>query len=467
MKPVSSRFLGLVAAVGLAACGGEEARPPAVAPPPPPPVVSTSAPAPIADAPPVDDGDVTTATVAGIHVLVQRMPGAAFAAGQLYIRGGTRNWTAANAGIEQLAFSVAASGGTRSLEKTAFSRRLAALGASISAGTRNDFSSLEMKAPREAWDDAFALLADVFESPALPSSEIELTRTQMISQLHHEQEDPDGQLWTLERQQIFGGHPYANRPTGTLESVASIQGRELASYLDKLREKGRLVFVAVGDLEPAHVADQVRRAYGSLPHGSYVESPLPPLVFDAPHLVTKERKLPTNYCQSVFLVPHWSDPDWVTAQVAVHAYGWRLWQEVRTKRNLTYAVSAYVDGEFMHPFGTMYVTAVDPNAAMKVMLDEARRLRDERIPDQELAGFKADYLTGYLVRHQTPDGRAGALGEAYLYAGDWHLARTLPDKVRAVTAADIQAFARTYLGHLQAAVVGDPAKVDGALFTGL
>jgi len=462
--------LGVVAtaSLGFLACGGEEAaRPPVMAPAPPPATSTTTAATPGADAPPVTDGDVTTATVDGIQVVVQRMPGAAFAAGRLYVRGGTRNWTAANAGIEQLALSVASSGGTKSLDKTAFSRRLAALGASISADPRNDFSALAVKAPRAAWDDAFALLADVFENPALPPSEIELVRTQMLAGLHHEQEDPEGQVWTLLRKQIFAGHPYANRPTGTIESVGSIQAQDLPPYMDKLRETSRLVFVAAGDLDPQRVVDQVRAAYGSLPRGSYAESPIPPLVIDTPHFLTKERKLPTNYCETVFPAPAWTDPDWVTGLVAISAYSWRLWEEVRTKRNLTYAVNAYINASFVHPFGMMSVSAVDPNAAMRVMLDEARKLRDQPIADDDLAGFKSVFLTGYLEGHETSEYQAFALGDALLYGGDWHIARTLPDRVRAVTAADIQAFAKKYLGHLQAAVVGDPSKVDGTLFTTL
>jgi zinc protease len=424
-------------------------------------------PAPAGDPAPVVDGDVTTATVAGIQVLVKRVPGAQFAAGQLYVRGGTRNWTAANAGIEQLAFSAATTGGTRSLDKTAYSRKLASLGADLQADVRNDFSGLSLSVPLVAWDEAFALLAEVFRSPALPASEIELARTQALAQLHHEQEDPDGQLWTLERAQLFAGHPYANRPIGTLESVTALHPEELAPYLDRLRETSRLVFVAVGDVEPAHVLDQVKRAFGDLPRGSYADTPLPPVPFEKSHLVTRERKLPTNYCESVFPAPRWNDADFVTGLVAVNGLGWRLWQEVRTKRNLTYAVNASITTGFGQPFGTLYVTAVDPNTTMKVMLDEVRRLREEPIAAEELAGFKSVFLTGYVTEHETPDRQATALGEALLYGGDWHIARTLPERVRAVTAADIQAFARKYLGHLQAAVLGDPAKVDAGLFTSL
>jgi zinc protease len=115
----------------------------------------------------------------------------------------------------------------------------------------------------------------------------------------------------------------------------------------------------------------------------------------------------------------------------------------------------------------MSVSAVDPNAAMKVMLDEARRLRDEPIGDAELAGFKSTFLTYYIEQHETPEGQASVLAEAQLHGGDWRIGRDLPGRVRAVTAADIQAFARKYLVHMQAAVVGDPAKVDAALFTSL
>jgi zinc protease len=461
-------MLGALAILACGACAGqpEVARPPLLPSTAPAPA-TPAPPAPSGDAAPVVDGDVTVATVAGIRVLVKRIPGAEFAAGQLYVRGGTRNWTAANAGIEQLAFDVASTGGTKSLDKTAYSRKLASLGAHLHANARNDFSVLSLSVPIGAWDEAFALLADVFRNPALPATEIELARTQSLAELHHEQEDPDGQLWTLERGQVFAGHPYANRPIGTLESVTALRAEDIAPYLDKLRESRRLLFVAAGDVEPAHVLEQVQRAYGDLPQGSYAETPLAPLAFGRAQLVTKERKLPTNYCESVFPVPRWSEPDFVTGLVAVNGLSWRLWQEIRTKRNLTYAVSASVNSGLAQPFGTLYVTAVDANTTMRVMLDEVRRLREQPMGVEELAGFKAVFLTGYVQEHETPEGQAVTLGDALLYAGDWHFARALPDRVRAVTAEDIQAFARKYLAHLQTALVGDPSKVDAALFTSL
>ena len=145
-RPAPARALwAMLGALAILACGACAGEPEVVRPP----LLPSTAPAPATPAPPalsgdgaVVDGDVTVATVAGIRVLVKRIPGAEFAAGQLYVRGGTRNWTAANAGIEQLAFDVASSGGTKSLDKTAYSRKLASLGAHLHASARNDFSVL-------------------------------------------------------------------------------------------------------------------------------------------------------------------------------------------------------------------------------------------------------------------------------------------------------------------------------------
>ncbi|HEX4803085.1 MAG TPA: insulinase family protein, partial [Myxococcaceae bacterium] len=158
----------------------------------------------------VTDGDVTAAPVRGMQILVKRIPGAELVAGQLVILGGVRNWGKSDAGVEQLALSVSASGGTESLDKDAFTRRLATLGSMLSAGAGNDFSAFRAKSLRANWDATFELLVEAFLHPGLPPAEIELQRQQQLSALKHEQEDPDGLLSLISHQKLFTGHPYEN-----------------------------------------------------------------------------------------------------------------------------------------------------------------------------------------------------------------------------------------------------------------
>lgn len=463
------RALSILVLASLAALGCDATPEPVVPVTPLPTVtapVSTVAetPPPPADPATVTEGDVTVAWVNGMQILVKRIPGSEISSSQLYLRGGVRNWGADDAGVEELAISTAASGGTASLDKDAFARRLAELGSEIGGGSGNDYSSLKAKSLTKAWDATFAMLADAFLHPALPPAELEVNRQRQLSGLRHEEDSPDGQLRLLVHRSLFTGHPYANRAQGTKESVARLQVADAQRALARLREAGRMVFVAVGDLDPAHVIAQVKAAFGSLPRGSYREEKLPSVSFAAAKVSTEEKKLPTNYIQAVFPAPSLGDVDYPVATVAMNVLGYRLFEEVRTKRNLSYAPSARLSPNLSIGVGLLYVTAVDPNTTMKVMLDELKRIQSEPVPEKELAGSKSIFLTSYLMENEPTDGQGAMLARAALLGGDWHLAKTLPERIRAVTASEVQAFAKKYATHLQTTVLGDPAKIDRGLF---
>lgn len=453
-------------ALALTAC---EAAPPPVTPDavvltPAPVATTTPSAAPAADPATVTDGDVTVAWVNGLQILVKRIPGAELAAGHLYIKGGVRNWSAADAGLEELALSTAASGGTEKLDKDAFARRLAALGSGIGASSGNDYASVRMTSIVKEWDTTFGLLADAFLRPALPAAELETHRQRGLAGLRHEQDSPDGRLRFAMHQRVFAGHPYENRSTGTLESLGKVELKSLGAHLARLRQTSRLVFVATGDLDPAHVIDQVRATFGALPRGDYRETQLPRVAFDKPSLAVVEQKLPTNYCQSVFVAPGYAEPDYAHGLMAMSVLTDRLFDEIRTKRNLSYAPSARLSSSLSVGLGVLYVTAVDADAARKVTLDEVKSLQSELVSERELTSAKSTFLTGYLMENETMSGQASMLGRALLLGNDWHLARTLPDKIKAVTSAEIQAFAKKYAGRLQTVVLGDPAKIDRGLF---
>jgi predicted Zn-dependent peptidase len=64
------------------------------------------------------------------------------------------------------------------------------------------------------------------------------------------------------------------------------------------------------------------------------------------------------------------------------------------------------------------------------------------------------------MQNEATDGQADLLGRAQLYGGDWRLARTLPERVRAVSSADTQDFANRYIHNLQVVGLGDTKKLN-------
>jgi predicted Zn-dependent peptidase len=464
MRPTTIHLA--LAGLVLAACG--PATPPPYTPVPDPEWKESAEPAtpatppPPADPAPVVDGDVTEAWVNGIQILVKQIPGSQVTSTALFIRGGVRNWTPAEAGLEGLAIRVATTGGTEALDKDAFSKKLSELGSSIGGGSTNDFSVISAWSLTPTWDETFGYLVDTFRRPALPEAQFELVRAQHVQGLKREQEDPDSRLGLMVHDGIFKGHPYEHRAIGRLETVPTFTLDQARAHLAKLREASRLLIVVVGDVDAKRVTDQARTRLGDLPRGAYIDSAMPAWTTAKGEVTIVEDKLPTNYIQAVFPGPSMRDPDYATAMVAMSVLGYRLFEEVRTKRNLSYAPGArFARGEAV-THASLYVTAVDPVATMTVMLGEARRLRDEPVPDKDLAGTKAMLKTSEVSSKEAPSDQAWELGQAQVVGGDWRLVRTLPDRVQSVTAAQIQAWAQEHLTRLRTFVIGDRSKIDPA-----
>jgi len=462
-------MMRLAAALALVLLSGCETESRPVVPPQPthlPTALPTSQELAPADPAPVTEGDVTQLSINGVTVLVKRVPGAELAAAQLYVKGGARNWGAADAGVESLAVDVATSGGTDKLDKDAFTRRLAALGSDLGASSGNDFTVFAAKALTPKLDETLTMLFDTFLHPAMPANEVELQRQQMLSSLRHEQESPDGRLALLVHRSVFKGHPYENRAIGTLESVAKLTLGQLQAHLARLRETSRLLLVVVGDVEPTHIADLARVKLAGLPRGAYHDSPLPPLAFRKSNVELTNAALPTNYVSGTFSAPGWHDQDFYAAMVAMEHLGFRMFEEVRTKRNLSYAPKASFRWGGGVPVGQLYVTAVDPDTTIKVMFDEVKKLQAQPLGAKELAAAKSTFLTSSLMSTETTDGQASSLARAQLLGGDWRVQRSLLERVKAVTAEQVQAFAKKHIARLQFQVMGS-TKVDPALFGSL
>ncbi len=404
------------------------------------------------------DGDVTAFDVNGLEILVKRVPSAEFVAASLVVKGGVRNWTKEQAGIEALALGTASTGGTDRLDKDAFARRLESMGSTISARSTNDFGMLSVKSLRASFPATFDLLADAFLRPALPASEIVLVKQRMLTGLKHQLEDPDGALGLLEEKALFTGHPYERRAGGMLTTVAALSREDAERYLARVREAAHLLLVVVGDVEPADVARRARSAFGALPRGDFREEPIAPPAFRKPALAAESRPLDTNYVARLFPVPHPGDEEYPAARVATSLLSYRLFEEVRTKRNLSYAPFAAINNGAV-AYGELYVTAVDPPMTLKVMDAEVERLKKKPVSAKELTDTKEQYLSNFVAANETTDAQGLLLTSWRIFSGDFREARTIPERIRAVTAEEVREFARKYFVNMQTAYLGDTAKL--------
>jgi zinc protease len=247
--------------------------------------------------------------------------------------------------------------------------------------------------------------------------------------------------------------------------MAKLTRDDVANWHKRRLTKANLLIVVVGNVAPADLSRKVTAAFGSLPAtgGEAKKAATVASARGEPALI--KRELPTNYIEGVFAAPAPSHADFAPMRVGILILTDRLFEEVRTKRNLTYATFAQLNTRQANR-GRIYVTAVNPDTTLRVMLAEVKRLADEPVPEQALKEAVNVFATGYFMGQQTNMGQAGSLALWELSGGGYQNAVTYVNRLRAVKPADVQRAARTYLKDFRFVVIGDPSKVSTSLLKG-
>ncbi len=402
--------------------------------------------------------------VNGLKVLLKRREGSLTVAAGLFIRGGSTNINAQNAGIETLMLS-AATEASANFPRARMRTELARMGTVIGSSSNNDYSVLSLGTTRMHFDRSWQIFTDVALRPSFTNEDVSLVQKRMIVSLSDDTDSPDVYLQRLQDRVAYAGHPYLNNTSGTPESIAKLTPDDLRRYHTKLLETSRLLLVIVGDLNPTDVQKLVADSLGKLPRGNYKAEELPALTFNKSTVEVTPRELPTNYVQGLFTAPSLTSPDIYAMRVASSMLRDRVFEEVRVRRNLSYAPDAFLRTQAAN-VGGLYVTAVDANQSIRVMLNEINRLQTEPVSNDDIHAVIAQYLTTYYLGQETNAAQAGELAQYELIGGGWRNSVNFLEKLSAVTPADIQRVAQKYMRNIRFVVLGNPKSVDPTVFTG-
>ncbi len=402
--------------------------------------------------------------VNGLKVLLKRREGSLTVAAGLFIRGGAANINAENAGIETLMLSVATEA-SANFPRERMRTELSRMGTVIGSSSNNDYSVLSLATTRMHFDRSWQIFTDVALRPSFTKEDVSLVQQRQVVSLSDDTDNPDVYLQKLQERVAYAGHPYLNNTSGTPETVGKLTPEDLRGYHTKLMETSRLLLVIVGDLNPAEVKDLVANSFGKLPRGNYKLEAMPQLAFDKSTVEVTPRELPTNYVQGLFTAPALTSPDIYAMRIASSLLRDRVFEEVRVKRNLSYAPDAFLRTQAAN-VGGLYVTAVDANQSIRVMLSEIARLQNEPVGADDIHAVIAQYLTTYYLGQETNAAQAGELAQYELIGGGWRNSVDFLEKLTAVTPADIQRVSQKYMKNIRFVVLGNPRSIDTGVFTG-
>src|SRR5438128_1016879 len=150
---------------------------------------------------------VTEFDANGLKVLLKRREGSQTVAAGLFIKGGSRNITAENAGIESLMLDVATEASV-SYPRERLRSELSRTGTVFSSSDNYDYSVLSFTSTRANFDNMWNVFADVALHPAFTNEDFDLVKKRTISALADDVDDPDTFLQRLQEKVAYAGHPY-------------------------------------------------------------------------------------------------------------------------------------------------------------------------------------------------------------------------------------------------------------------
>ncbi len=320
----------------------------------------------------------------GLRVASQPMPEAESVAIGIFIDAGSRDEPAEKAGIshalEHMAFK-----GVRGLDVHRLAERLDELGGHANAFTTRERICFHMQVLHEDWREALTLLAGMVNEPTLPADEWRLERGVILSEIAMVADAPEE--WAMDRhlEGVFPAHALGRPVLGSAETLAAIERRDLADWLDTVARPPRLLVAAAGRIEHDALVEALDsmqwRAAGEPAHR------LPPQA-----LRGGVQPLPREdeQVQLLLSMPGATAADparceaWLANQVLGGGMSSRLFREVREKRGLAYGVGAHLSSLSDAGLWTVFCAAAPDQAAeaAAVIADVLEEAADTLAPEE-------------------------------------------------------------------------------------
>lgn len=402
----------------------------------------------------------------GVRVLLDPLPHARSAAIGFWVDAGSLYEPAPLSGachfIEHMLFK-----GTSKRSAFEIARAIEVTGGAINAFTDKEHTCFYARVLDADVPLAIDILADMLLASRFDASEIARERSVVVSEIKMYEDAPDELVHDLHASAFWPGHALGRPITGTAGTVRRFSRAVITSFFARAYAPDRLVVAVSGAFDRARVLDQLEALLGGVSSRSDLDVPGP--LAPSPKATVRARDV--EQVQLVMSVPGLSGlaPERYDLAVLTALLGGgmssRLFQEVREKRGLAYAIGSF---EQSFKLGGMVGVEVGTSPrqldeVVAVTLGEIEALCAGGPAEAELLDTKQQLTGGIRLSLESPRARMNHLAQNELYFG-----RQLPVEetiagIEAVSPESVAALSRQLFarGRWAMTVVG-PQKRLGA-----
>ncbi|WP_066522028.1 M16 family metallopeptidase [Curtobacterium ammoniigenes] len=422
---------------------------------------------------PLDDPDASFATSggttvrrtvlpSGVRVLSEHVPAASSTSVGYWVGVGSRDEHEEQFGsthfLEHLLFKGTA-------ERSALDIAVAfdSVGGEHNAATAKEYTCYYARVRDVDVPMAIEVIGDMVTSSVLSTDAFDVERGVILEELAMAADDPADVAGEAFFAATFAGHPLGRPIGGTPETIRRTARSQVLSHYREHYIPNSIVVTAAGAVEHDRLCEQVAAVFGDAPDARPTprRSALP-----AAEPVVSRLEVVARPTEQVSIVRGSQGLDLrderrpvlsVLNAVLGGGMSSRLFQEVRERRGMAYAVSSFAPAYIDNGAFAIYAGCSPDNVAglLAVIDDECRRMTDTGITESELARAKGQIEGALTLSLEDTDARMTRLGRAELGVGEFTDLETALGRVDRVTADDVLDLARDLLTRpVVTAVVG-------------
>lgn len=358
--------------------------------------------------------------------------------------------------------------GTPTVKVGEFSRRVAALGGQENAFTTKDYTGFYQQIPAPRLEEVMRLESDRFAHNQWSDEEFgkELEVVKEERRLRTE-DSPHGRLHEAMNAMIYQAAPYRRPVVGWMSDLDAMTAQDAREFYQHWYTPANAAVVVAGDVEPEQVRRLAETYYGSLP-GHALPERKPRTEPEQQGLRRMEFKAPAEqaYVALAFKVPGLSaaglaqpDADSNDAlALTVLSAVLSGFDGARLPRALTLTADSVADDvgagySLSGRSGPQLFTLYGVPAAGKTSAEVEAALRAQvalvaqrGVTEAELARVKNQWLAGEVYQQDSVFSQARTLGVNWIQGYPLDAEQRLLERLRGVTAAQVQAVAAKYFG---------------------
>jgi predicted Zn-dependent peptidase len=336
-----------------------------------------------------------------------------------WIGAGSRDETDAKAGvshfIEHLLFK-----GSSSYDALQIAEIFDELGGELNAATSREHTLVYARVADHHVETALDVMSDMVFSPLL--EEIDAEREVVLEEIAMYEDTPQELVHDLIAEAIFGSHALGRPVIGTAEVIGSLTRRSIQGYHRTMYRPANIVVAAAGNLDHARLVELVERAVER--RGNVENGPprvRPPLVKTPKPGLRFQRKDTEQYhvCLGAPGIAR-SDRRRFAASVLDAILGGsassRLFQEIREKRGMAYAVYSFLSQYTDTGQIGVYVGTREDNLgeALAITADEIADIAGGNLRERELERAKENLKGRILLSMESTSTRMNRLGKSLI-----------------------------------------------------